>query len=179
MALRANEHEDNSSRNAPIPGLSYFWQETEKQPEVDWAQWIQLFQLAVLARHSILVEEITREEEQNNPRNAALIGGMTRDMAQRKVVSLLYLSIGKVGRKKLMDEYPNIIIFTVELEGILNNWRDCFETRRNRTLGRHKFFSRKQKENESLHQFWNVLIGLASKCDFGNQSESLVYDILS
>ena len=177
MALRANEHEDNSSRNAPIPGLSYFWQETEKQPEGDWAQWIELFQLAVLARHSISVEEITREEEQNNPRNAALMGGMTRDMAQRKVVSLLYLSIGKVGRKMLMDKYPNINIFTVELGGILNNCRDCFETRRNRTLDRHAFFSRKQKENESLQQFWNVLNGLASKCDFGNQSESLVYDI--
>ena len=116
MALRANEHEDNSSKNAPIPGLSYFWQETEKQPEGDWAQWIELFQLAVLARHSISVEDITREEEQNNPRNAALMGGMTRHMAQKKVVRLLYLSVGKVGRKMLMDKYPNINIFNVELE---------------------------------------------------------------
>ena len=31
--------------------------------------------------------------------------------------------------------------------------------------------------HETLHQFWNVLIGLAAKCDFGNQTEGLVYDI--
>ena len=165
MALRANEHEDNSSRNAPIPGLSYFWQETEKQPEGDWAQWIELFQLAVLARHSISVEEITREEEQNNPRNATLMGGMTRDKKSGESI----IPLDRESRRKMLkDKYPNINIFTVELEGILNNCRDCFETRRNRTLDRHAFFSRKQKENESLHQFWNVLNGLASKCDFGN-----------
>ena len=28
-----------------------------------------------------------------------------------------------------------------------------------------------------MHQFWNVLNGLAAKCDFGNQTEGLVYDI--
>ena len=49
--------------------------------------------------------------------------------------------------------------------------------RRNRTLDRHTFLSRKQKPSESLHQFWNVLNSLAAKCDFGNQTEALVYDI--
>ena len=28
-----------------------------------------------------------------------------------------------------------------------------------------------------LHQFWNVLIGLAARCDFGNQTEGPVHDI--
>ena len=49
--------------------------------------------------------------------------------------------------------------------------------RRNRTLDRHMFLSRQQKPSETLHQFWNVLNGLAAKCDFGNQTEGLVYDI--
>ena len=49
--------------------------------------------------------------------------------------------------------------------------------RRNRTLDRHTFLSRKQKPSETLHQFWNVLNGLAAKCDFRNRTEGLVYDI--
>ena len=103
---------------------------------------------------------------------------MTRKIAQRKVVSILYLSTGKVGLKMLMDKYTNINIFVVELNELLNkNCRNCFETRRNRTLDRHEFSSRKQKGTESLHQFGNALNGVASKCDFGNQSESLLYDI--
>ena len=52
-----------------------------------------------------------------------------------------------------------------------------FQMRRNRTLDRHMFFSRKQKPSESLNQFWNALNALAAKCNFGDQTESLVHDI--
>ena len=44
-------------------------------------------------------------------------------------------------------------------------------------MDRHIFLSRKQKPTETLHQFWNVLKGLAARCDFGNQTEGLVHDI--
>ena len=37
--------------------------------------------------------------------------------------------------------------------------------------------SRKQQPAESLHQFWNNLNGLTAKCDFGKQTQSLVYDM--
>ena len=57
------------------------------------------------------------------------------------------------------------------------NCTECFQVQRNRTLDRHTFFSRKQKPNETLHQFCKILNGLAAKCDFGNQTEGLVYDI--
>ena len=44
-------------------------------------------------------------------------------------------------------------------------------------MDRHNFLSRKQKPNESLRQFRNALNGLAARCNFGNQTEGLVYDI--
>ena len=50
-------------------------------------------------------------------------------------------------------------------------------TEKYRTLDRRTFLSRKQKPTESLHQFWNIVNGLAAKCDFGKQTEGLVYDI--
>ena len=54
---------------------------------------------------------------------------------------------------------------------------ECFQPRGNRTLDSHTLLSRKQKATELLHQFWNILNGLTAKCDFGNQTEGLVYDI--
>ena len=51
MGLRTSEQDDSQSKSSPIPGLPYFWQEAEKQPESDWTQKIELFELAVLARH--------------------------------------------------------------------------------------------------------------------------------
>ena len=44
-------------------------------------------------------------------------------------------------------------------------------------MDRYKFLSRKQKEGESLKQFWKKLNGLASKCNFGTITESLVKDV--
>ena len=174
MALRSS---DEDSSNSPVPGLNYFWQEAEKSPTYEWEQWIQLFEVAVLARHSISVSELTREVTQDSPRRAAMMGNLEEEPAERKVTSLLYISIGKTGRKMLMYKFPQINILLIQLNNFLQYCVECFQTKRNRTLDRHTFLSRKQKPTESLHQFWNVLNGLAAKCDFGNQTEGLVYDI--
>ena len=68
MALRdcsSNETHENST--SPVSGLHYFWQEADKTPCYEWEQWVQLFEVAVLARHSISVSELIREEDQHNP----------------------------------------------------------------------------------------------------------------
>ena len=67
MARRADET-DNS--NSPLPGLSYFWQDAEKPPGYDWDQWIHLFEVVALARHSISMSELVRETDAQNPRVA-------------------------------------------------------------------------------------------------------------
>ena len=72
----------------------------------------------------------------------------------------------------LTDKFPHTNIFV-----ILERCAECFEVKRNRILDRHAFFSRKQQPAESSHQFWNYLNGLAPKCDFGEQTQSLVYDM--
>ena len=81
MAPRAEE--DNS--NSTLAGLSYFWQEAEKPPGSDWEQWVQLFEVAVLARHSISMTELLGVADQQNPRNAAMIDGKSgRDTCKKK-----------------------------------------------------------------------------------------------
>ena len=64
MALRANDTDDVPS--SPLPGLSYFWQDAEKTPTSEWANWPQLFEMAVLARHSISISEVLKNPTEND-----------------------------------------------------------------------------------------------------------------
>ena len=105
MALRSTHDE---SSNSPVPGLNYFWQEAEKEPSYDWEQWQQLFEVAVLARHSISVTEITRTGDEQNPCVPALMGNLKENASARKIVSLLYISLGKNGRKMIMVKFSQI-----------------------------------------------------------------------
>ena len=130
-----------------------------------------------MARHSISETEITREADQQNPRIPAMMGNLEEEPAKRKVTILLYISIGKTGRKMLMHKFQQINFLLIQLAQLLPFCNECFQTRRNRTLHRHTFLSRKQKPIEYLHQFWNILNELAAKSGFGNHTEGLVYDI--
>ena len=107
----------------------------------------------------------------------ALMGNLEEIPAKRKVVSLLYISIGKNARKMLMDKFSTINILLIELRELMQHCNECFQILRNRTLDRHVFLSCKPKPSESLNQFWKPLNGLAAKCDVGDQTESLVHDI--
>ena len=95
MALRVEEDNSNSS----LAGLSYFWQQVEKPPGYDWQQWVKLFEVAYLARRSISMTEHLRDADQQNPRNAVMMENLDGIPAKRKLVSLMYISIGKRGRK--------------------------------------------------------------------------------
>ena len=46
----------------------------------------------------------------------------------------------------LMDKFPQINILLIELRELMQNCTDCYQMRRNRTLDRHMFLSRKQQD---------------------------------
>ena len=75
MALRVNDTDDAPS--SPLPGLSYFWQDVEKTPTTEWANWVQLFELAVLARHGISISEVLKKPTEQDPSIPALLGNLT------------------------------------------------------------------------------------------------------
>ena len=102
---------------------------------------------------------------------------MQDEPAERKVVSVLFLSLGTAARKNLIDRFPELTVATVQLPNLTNHCRESFVKQRNRTLDRFNFLSRKQRSDESLKQFWNVLTGLAAKCELGEQTEQLVLDM--
>ena len=80
-ALRTN-NEDQF--NSPVSRTNYFWQEDEKEHSYDWEQWLQLFEVAVLARHSISVFKLTRYADEQNPRVAALMVNIKTVPAAKK-----------------------------------------------------------------------------------------------
>ena len=98
MALRAVAHEEEEevSKKSGISGLSTYWQDAKRQPPMDWDRWKDLFYMAVMGKHSIQIREIIRviPADQNQNRNQALMGGHTVAIAEQKVISILYLSLG-------------------------------------------------------------------------------------
>ena len=93
--------------------------------------------MSLMGKHSIQVQEILREVGQGanaRERNTALMGGNEVDIAEKKVISLLYLSIGGAGRKTLTDKYPQMEIVDVTLRRLLDRCQETFQTQRNRCL---------------------------------------------
>ena len=107
------------------------------------------------------------------------MGDLDEVPATRKAISVLYLSLGSAGRKTIADKFPTTNIATITLQDLLKNCKDCFKKPKNETLDRFKFLSRKQKEGETLRNFWNELNGLAAKCNFGGITDCLVKDVFT
>ena len=83
MALRADEDNPDS----PLLGLSCFWQVAEKSPSFEWEQWMQLFEVAVLARQFISITELLQD-----PREPSLMDNFEKKLTKRKVGCLLYIT---------------------------------------------------------------------------------------
>ena len=111
--------------------------------------------VAVNAKYSISVNEILREVTAQNPRIAGLINNLNEQAAVRKVVSVLFLSLGTAGRKSLTDKFPQMRVATIPLREIRENCEQAFRKPRNRTLERYKFFSRKQTQKGTLRHSWH------------------------
>ena len=166
----------SSSGPSALAGLPSFWDHHETPPQTEWEKWWDIFIVAVNAKHSISDHELLRTPTQSQPRQAALLNNINELAAERKIVSILFLSLVTAARKNLTDKYPNMTVATASLNEIKINCEETFQRPRNRTLDRFKFFSRKQQPNESLRQFWNALTGLAARCEFDQQTEGLIMD---
>ena len=144
---------------------------------MEWDKWFDLFQVTMMAKYSISISELTRETTQQNSRVRTLLGDLDEDPADKKAISILYLSLGDAARKQFMDKYPHKALWDLKALELINLCIDCFRKKRNRTLDRHRFFSRLQKPGETLFQFWHALNGLAALCDLGEITSTLVLDM--
>ena len=104
------------------------------------------------------------------PRNLALIENLNEQAAEMKIVSVLFLSLGQVGKKSVTDKFLNMRVATVTSRELRTTCNEAFGKARNKTQENCKFFPRKRKEMETLRQFWHTRTGLAAKCKFGEQT---------
>ena len=171
MALRA----ELSTGTQAIAGLPTYWQDASKNPTLEWEKWRDLFEVALMAKNNISIAELIK----TGNKEKSLMGDLDEIPATKKAISILYLALGSAGRKSIADKFPTTNIATISLPDLLKNCKDCFEKPKNETLDRFKFLSRKQKEGESLKNYWNELNGLAAKCNFGAITDSLVKDVFT
>ena len=106
-----------------------------------------------------------------------MCGDKPWQLAERKTVSLLYLSIGVEGRCILNCKNPHKMIDTLPT---VNFWKivdEAFIRPRNITFDRHVFLITKQLRGETVEQFYGKLKELAENCDFENKEETLIRDV--
>ena len=118
--------------------------------------------------------------------NVALINKLNGQAAERKLVSIFFkkiltidtiicgnlsvilflaavpsgrkfLPLGTAAKKSLTDKFPQMILSMVSLRELKENCEQALSKPGNRTLERFKFFSRKQKDKETLPQFRTTL----------------------
>ena len=63
-----------------MSGIPVFWQEPSKEIQQEWSRWIELFEATLMAKSSISIEELTREEAVK-ARRKELMGGAEEPIA--------------------------------------------------------------------------------------------------
>ena len=164
MTLRAQNEISSStiqsSSLSHLVGLPVFWHDANFSPTLEWNKLVNLFQVAVMAKYSISLTELTRDASQQNPRVRALMGDLEEEPANKKVVSASYISLGEAARKHFRDKFPHVTMWSLQVSELIKMCNECFREKRNRTLVRHKFFSGMQHTGETLTQFWHALNGM-------------------
>ena len=146
MALRTESSNSSSSLTLSTTAMSHlvelpvYWHEASSTPTTDWDKWLDLFQLANMAKGSISITELTREANDQIPRVRALLGDMDEDPANKKVVSVRCPSLGEAARKLIKDIHPHTTLWKLKVRELIQLARDSFQIKRNRTLDCHKFF---------------------------------------
>ena len=100
-----------------------------------------------------------------------------RPLADRKTVSLLYLSIGVEGRCILNCKNPHIMIDTLTIIEFWKIVEEAFFRPRIATFDRHLFLITKQLRRETVELFYGKLKELAENCNFENKEETLIRNV--
>ena len=116
-------------------------------------------------------------EMSKDNRSGSTMGERPWNLCDQKCVSLLYLSIGTVGRRLLTQKFPHDNIYDLTTLKLWEMMEIAFIRPRNITFDRYVFFSRKQKKGETVEQFYSILKELAENCDFENHEEMIIRDI--
>ena len=118
MALREMQSSGEVSTSggaSAVSELATFWNLADSAPRTESEEWWDFFMVAINAKYSISVTEVLREVTEQHPRVSAFINNLKEQEAERKIVSVLFLSLGSAARKSLTDKFPHMRMATIRL----------------------------------------------------------------
>ena len=100
-------------------------------------------------------------------------------MADRKVKSLIYLSLGIEGQKMQARKFPHTNVETKSTMELWDELEQTFNRPRNVTFDRYFLLTRKHHRRESMEQFHSALRLLAEHCQLAGLEDVLLRDIFT
>ena len=120
---------------------------------MDWDKLFDLFQVALMAKCSISVTELTREADQQNPRVRLFSRDLDENPANKKVISILYLSLGEQARNPFMAKEPHTALWDLKAQELIALCTDCFRKKRGTERGTGTDFF--QDTNSKVNHYFN------------------------
>ena len=200
-----------SSNESNVRGIPPFWQNHTVDPPIPWEDWSDLFQLAIIAKENIDIENLLNPSERQHPlppnlenspdgetdaqRRSRLerntqeqrrydeeetasiktetkkFNGMRIEETDKKLRSVLYLALGNEGKRIFGQKFTKVKVLQISFKEFWEFLAIAFVRKTNVTFERHKLLKRKQRDRESLEQFWGALAEMAKKCDISAGEE--------
>ena len=80
-----------------------------------------------MAEYSISITDLTRKTKEQNPMVRTLLGDLDKDPANKKVICVIYVSLGEAAREQLEDMYPHTATWKLKAQHLLTLCDDCFQ----------------------------------------------------
>ena len=103
--------------------------------------------------------------------------GMRLEEADKKLRSILYLALGNEGKKIFSQKFTRIQVLQISFKEFWGNLSLAFVRKINVTFEKHKLLNRKQRDRESLEQYWGALAEMAKRCDIPTGEDDWIRDI--
>ena len=128
-------------------------------------------------QHRIAIQNFNEGMRRRRAEVNAKFNGLQIGDFHKKLKSQLYLALGKEGQKCFSHKSPGKRLLDINFAEFWELLKTTFTVTTNLTYDRFKFFGRRQKENESLVKFHEILSELAKNCKLGELESELVRDI--
>ena len=89
--------------------------------------------------------------------------GMRLEEADKKLRSVLYLALENEGKRIFGQKFTKLKILQLSFEEFWHSLAIAFVRKTNVAFERHKLLNRKQRDRESLEQFWGALADILKK----------------
>ena len=110
-------------------------------------------------------------------RSGSTMRGTTMTSLQSKMCVSFVPQHRYRGSRLLTQKFPHDNIYDLTTLKLWEMMEIAFIRPRNITFDRYVFFSRKQKNGETVEQFYSILKELAENCDFENREEVIIREI--